>query len=201
MKLVLVDSPFANLANICRALATVNTDPQVTSDVDRIASARAIVLPGVGSFAAAAAWLRDSGIEAALKEAVASGAALLGICVGHQLLFDDSDEDGPNKGLQLVRGSVRLFEGSLPVPQIGWNPVEHSGHFLFDGIGVGTPFYFVNSYRAVGACDEIASATYGERFTAAVASGRVYGLQFHPEKSSAAGLRVLSNFVRNAEAA
>lgn len=201
MSLVLIDSPFANLANIRRALATVADEPEVTADAAKIARARTIVLPGVGSFAAAAAWLRESRVDAALKSAVGAGASLLGICVGHQLLFEDSDEDVPNNGLQLVRGNVRLYETSLPVPQIGWNPVRHAVHPLFDGIASGTSFYFVNSYRAAGAPDEIASATYGERFTAAIASGRVYGLQFHPEKSSTAGLRVLSNFVRLAEAA
>ena len=97
-------------------------------------------------------------------------------------------------GLGLLRGEVRRFEGALPVPQIGWNRVSTRGS-LFDGIPPETPFYFVNSYAARGAGDEIASADYNGRFTAAVQRERVFGVQFHPEKSSAAGLRVLRNFI------
>jgi len=151
------------------------------------------VLPGVGSFTAAMRWLLENHIDSAIREAVVGGASLLGICVGHQLLFDISYEMGTTRGLGLISGDVRKFEGRLPVPQIGWNRVSARGP-LFEGVEDGV-FYFVNSYAAANAEDEIARADYGGPFTAAVQRGRVFGVQFHPEKSSSAGLRVLRNFI------
>ena len=191
MSTTLIDSPFANIANIARALRTIST-VHVSHDAPLIARSRRIVLPGVGSFAAAMAWLRETHIDAALREAVANGASLLGICVGHQLLFDSSDEMGMTGGLGFVRGEVRRIEGALPVPQIGWNRVSARGP-LFEGVE-SEAFYFVNSYAAKSAESEIASADYNGPFTAAVQQGRIFGVQFHPEKSSSAGLRVLRNF-------
>ena len=152
------------------------------------------MLPGVGSFAAAMHWLTSTRIDAAIRAAVANRAFLLGICVGHQLLFDRSSELTDTRGLGLLAGDVDRFEGTLPVPQIGWNRVTARGP-LFDGVE-NESFYFVNSYAARGAADEIARADYNGPFTAAVQRERVFGVQFHPEKSSAAGLRVLRNFVQ-----
>jgi glutamine amidotransferase len=194
MKTTLIDSPVANTANIARALRAVGAELHVTRDAAEIASASKVVLPGVGSFVAARQWLSETGIDTAIAVAVAHRAFLLGICVGHQLLFDSSNEHQSTRGLGLVRGDVRRFDGALPVPQIGWNRVSSRGP-LFEGVADGTPFYFVNSYAARGAADEIASADYNGRFTAAVQRERVFGVQFHPEKSSTAGLRVLRNFV------
>jgi glutamine amidotransferase len=191
--LILIDSPVANTANIARALRTAGADLDVTNDRDAIARASKLVLPGVGSFAAAMRWLLENRIDSAIREAVDGGASLLGICVGHQLLFDLSYEMGTTRGLGLISGDVRKFEGRLPVPQIGWNRVSARGP-LFEGVENGV-FYFVNSYAASNAEDEIARADYGGPFTAAVQRGRVFGVQFHPEKSSSAGLRVLRNFI------
>ena len=195
MHVTLIDSPVANVANIARALRHVGGELRVTREAEEIAGARKLVLPGVGSFAAAMSWLRANRIDAAIRDAVAGGAALLGICVGHQLLFDASHEMGTTAGLGLLRGEVRKFEGPLPVPEIGWNRIWFAENALFDGVAGGTPFYFVNSYAASQVDSEIARADYGGPFTAAAQSGRVFGVQFHPEKSSAAGLRVLSNFL------
>jgi glutamine amidotransferase len=171
----------------------------LSADPATIAAASKLVLPGVGSFAAAMKWLELTGVGDALREAVAHGVPLLGICVGHQVLFDDSDEDAesglPLQGLGLLRGSVRRFDGDLPVPQIGWNAVDVDNSPLFDSIAGGTAFYFVNSYRAEVVEATVATAEYSGRFTAAAQQGNVYGVQFHPEKSSTAGLRVLRNFV------
>jgi glutamine amidotransferase len=193
----LIDSPVANVANIARALRTAGASLDVTRDAKAIARAAKLVLPGVGSFKAAMSWLTENGIDAAIRAAVEGGASLLGICVGHQLLFDASHEMGITQGLGLVPGEVRQFDGPLPVPQIGWNAVRmvSEAQPLFDGIADGAPFYFVNSYAAIDAPDEIARADYAGPFTAAVQRGRVFGVQFHPEKSSHAGLRVLRNFV------
>ncbi|HEV7428718.1 MAG TPA: imidazole glycerol phosphate synthase subunit HisH [Thermoanaerobaculia bacterium] len=193
MKTTLIDSPVANVANIARALRTAGADLEITSDPIAIASAQKLVLPGVGSFIAAMQWLTENAIDRAIHEAVEGGASLLGVCVGHQLLFDVSHEMGTTRGLGLIRGEVHKFRGILPVPQIGWNHVAAKGP-LFEGVEDGV-FYFVNSYAAANAPDEIARADYGGAFTAAVNCGRVFGVQFHPEKSSAAGLRVLRNFI------
>jgi glutamine amidotransferase len=181
------------VANIARALHASGAALTLSRDAAVIARASKIVLPGVGSFAAAMAWLRETHIDAALRDAVANGAYLLGICVGHQLLFDSSEEMGTTRGLGLIRGDVRKYAGALPVPQIGWNRVRACGP-LFEGVE-SEAFYFVNSYAARGVSSEIASADYDGPFTAAVQHERVFGVQFHPEKSSTAGLRVLRNFV------
>ena len=194
MKTTLIDSPVANVANIARALRAAGASLEITRDPAAVARASKLVLPGVGSFGAAMAWLIETRIDAAICEAVANGASLLGICVGHQLLFDVSHELGTTRGLGLLRGEVQRFEGPLPVPQIGWNRVSARGP-LFESIEFNASFYFVHSYAARNVESEIASAEYNGRFTAAVQQGRVFGVQFHPEKSSRAGLRVLGNFV------
>ncbi len=195
MDVTLIDSPVANVANIARGLRAAGATLQVTSDADVIARASKIVLPGVGSFIAAMRWLEENGIDAAIREVVKNGASLLGICVGHQALFEASHEMGVTPGLGLVAGEVKKYEGALPVPQIGWNRVTANGSPLFAGIAPNTSFYFVNSYAASNAPHEIARADYGGPFTAAVQNGRVFGVQFHPEKSSTAGIKVLRNFV------
>lgn len=197
MEVTLIDSPVSNRDNVHRALVEVGARVTLSADPEVIARSPRIVLPGVGSFSAAMAWLIDSGIADAIRRAVDSGSFLLGICVGHQLLFEESDEMGVTRGLGLCSGRVRRFETDLPVPQVGWNCVDVERDPLFDGIESGTAFYFVNSYHAATVPPEaqIASALYGPRFNAAVRSGRVRGVQFHPEKSHDAGLRVLKNFV------
>ncbi|HEX8616534.1 MAG TPA: imidazole glycerol phosphate synthase subunit HisH [Thermoanaerobaculia bacterium] len=194
MNLTLIDSPFANIANIARALTASGAALELSRDPDVIASANKLVLPGVGSFAAAMSWLVATKIDNAIRTAVARDAFLLGICVGHQLLFERSSEMGETPGLGLMGGNVERFEGTLPVPQIGWNRVSARGA-LFHGVE-NDSFYFVNSYAARNAADEIARADYNGAFTAAVQRERVFGVQFHPEKSSRAGLRVLRNFVQ-----
>lgn len=188
MSVVLIDSPVANVANIARALRAAGADLRVSRDPEAIASARKLVLPGVGSFVAAMRWLEENAIDVAIKRAVDGGASLLGICVGHQLLFDVSYEMGTTPGLGLVRGEVRKFEGPLPVPQIGWNTVTSS-------VLPSASYYFVNSYAAFESPHAVARANYGGPFVAAVQNERVFGVQFHPEKSSSAGLQVLRNFV------
>lgn len=188
MDVTLIDSPVANVANIARALRKVGATLHVTRDASAIATAPKIVLPGVGSFIAAMSWLREHAIDDALNRAVNNGASLLGICVGHQALFEVSHEMGTTRGLGLVRGEVRKFDGPLPVPQIGWNNVTST-------VLPPASYYFVNSYAAFDSPHAVAHAHYGGPFVAAVQNGRVFGVQFHPEKSSAAGLRVLRNFV------
>jgi len=194
MNVTMIDTPFANTANVARALREAGATLELSRDAEVIANAEKLVLPGVGSYTAAMAWLADNGIDRAIRDAVNRNAYLLGICVGHQLLFDVSVEYGITHGLGLVRGAVERFAGALPVPQIGWNRVTAQGP-LFEGVE-NEAFYFVNSYAARAARNEIATAEYNGPFTAAVQCERVFGVQFHPEKSSSAGLRVLRNFVQ-----
>ena len=193
-RVVLIDSPVANVANIARALETAGAALTLARDPDAVRNAEKVVLPGVGSFQAAMEWLDASGIGDALRE---FRGMLLGICVGHQVLFESSEEGlGPRcSGLGVLAGAVTRLATALPVPQIGWNRVAFGDTPLFEGIENETPFYFVNSYVVADAPDEIAAADYGTRFTAAVQRGNVFGVQFHPEKSSRAGLQVLRNFV------
>src|SRR5512140_3611271 len=120
MDVTLIDSPVANVANIARALRTAGASLHVTRDPEAIARAAKLVLPGVGTFTAAMRWLEETRVDSAIRKAVEHGATLLGICVGHQLLFDVSHEMGVTRGLGLVHGEVRQYEGTLPVPQIGW---------------------------------------------------------------------------------
>ena len=192
----LIDSPVANVANIARALRAAGATVTTTNDPQGVRDAQKLVLPGVGSFGAAMSWIEQSGISDALRDAIARGTPLLGICVGHQMLFDSSDEMGVRSGLGIIAGAIRRIDSALPIPQIGWNRIRFNGNPLFDGIATDTPFYFVNSYVATGVDDEIAVADYGVPFTAAVQRSNVFGVQFHPEKSSTAGLRVLTNYVR-----
>jgi imidazole glycerol-phosphate synthase subunit HisH len=196
----LIESPFANLGNVARALEMAGARVSISALPEEIEACRAIVLPGGGSFAIAARWLRSSGIGKALSTARERGAWMLGICLGHQLLFERSDEGGEERGLGFLDGVVRRLETTLPVPQIGWNRVDFGSDPLFDGIASGTAFYFVHSYHASGTSSdaEIASASYAGRYSVAVRSGTVAGVQFHPERSSTAGLRLLANFVQMA---
>lgn len=200
MDVLLIDSPLANIANIRRALEAAGAAVTLSGEPDAIARAERLVLPGVGSFDAAMTWLTANGLDAAIRAAVDGGASLLGVCLGHQLLFDSSEEGDGSLGLGLIRGRVRRFRGSLPVPQIGWNRVAIESSLLFTGIADGTPFYFVHSYAAEAdePGDTVGTAEYEGAYVAAVARGRVYGVQFHPEKSSSAGLEVLRNFVEAA---
>ena len=197
-RVLLIDSPVANVASIARALREAGAELEISSDHDAVRRADRLVLPGVGTFGAAMSWLQRTGHDNALRDAVARGAKLLGICVGHQLLFEGSEEWSGGQGLGIIPGFVRRLACRLPVPQIGWNRVKWNGGgggALFQDVSDSTPFYFVNSYAATSCAAEVASAAYGAPFTAAVQRANVFGVQFHPEKSSTAGLRLLRNFV------
>lgn len=156
------------------------------------------MLPGVGAFRPAMDRLREAEMEAVVRERVAAGVPFLGICVGLQLLFDESEEDGRHAGLGLLSGRIVRFEGhGLKVPQIGWNQVAWQREDpLIEGIAERSYFYFVHSYHAalVNREDALGIAEYGEDFPAVVRNGNVWGVQFHPEKSQDAGLRLLKNF-------
>jgi glutamine amidotransferase len=174
-------------------------DVAVTSDPAVIGAADGIVLPGVGAFRDAAATLRDSGIADLLRERTAEGVPFLGICLGMQLLADVGFEDGEWQGLGMVPGTCERLPEGVKVPHIGWNTVSYPRESpLFEGIPEGSAFYFVHSFRLKPSDPDavIGVTEYGTSFAAAVQAGDVFAVQFHPEKSSDIGLRLLGNFGR-----
>ena len=199
--IAVIDYGVGNLFSLCRSLEAIGQEPVVTGDPEILRKADKLFLPGVGAFADAREKLRQSGLEEVIKEEVAKGKPIMGICLGMQLLFEESQEFGTWEGLGLIPGKVVTMEGVIPahykVPHIGWNALHFTGkskllRYLEDGDFV----YFVHSYHATD-CEEslIAVTEYGARITAAVASGNVYGTQFHPEKSGSVGQRIIQNFL------
>jgi glutamine amidotransferase len=196
--IVILDYGVGNLRSVEKAFAAVGAQAVVTGDAEVIRAAEKIVLPGVGAFGECARQLRASGLDRLVIEAAAESRPVLGLCVGLQLMFDEGHEFGVHQGLGLMRGRVVRFPESGPrVPQIGWNQIENlRTHPLLDGLSEGEYFYFVHSYHVVAAddADVIAETEYGIRYPSICARGSVAGVQFHPEKSQAAGLRLLANF-------
>ena len=193
------DYGVGNLRSVERALVHGRAQPVVSADAAQLAACDGLILPGVGAFATAADALRERGLEAAVRAFAASGRPLLGVCLGYQLLFTDSDEGGGGGGLGLIPGHVRrLRAGTAKVPHMGWNELHLTrASALLDGVAEGEHAYFVHSY--VADPDDpavvVATTTHGETIVAAVEAGNVAGTQFHPEKSGPAGLRVYANFV------
>jgi imidazole glycerol-phosphate synthase subunit HisH len=196
--IALVDYDLGNLRSVEKALAAVGADVQLTSDPDAILSADKVVLPGVGAFGDGMANLRRRGLAEVIQVVVARGTPLLGICVGMQVLFEESEEHGRHQGLGLLRGRVPRFEPSdLKVPQTGWNQILPSREtVLLQGIQPGDYAYFNHSYYCAAAADDtLAQTEYGVYYASVVGRGRLYGVQFHPEKSQRVGLAILRNFV------
>lgn len=196
-EVVIVDAGVGNLGNVRRAFEAVGARALVTAEPALIARAHRLVLPGVGAFRPPRERLRGA-LEGALATALEGGAHLLGICVGCQLLFEGSEEHGETDGLGLLTGRVTRLPASVELPQIGWNRLRRlAPHPLLAGLSEGTFAYFVHSYAPaeVPAEQILAQTVHGRAFPAIAARGRVYGAQFHPEKSGAAGLRLLANFV------
>ncbi len=191
----LIDYGAGNLVSIGQALELLGADVRLCRRPDELAGVDALVVPGVGASGPAMTRLRRQGLDRAIADAVAGGAWYLGICLGLQLLFERSEEDGARM-LGLMPGKVALIPDAPKLPHIGWNGLEPAGeHPLLSGIASGTPAYFVHSYVAVPedeAC-VVAETVHGGRFASAVARDRVLGVQFHPERSGADGLRILAN--------
>ena len=191
----ILDYGMGNLRSVQKALEFIGQKAVISGDTDVLDGCERLILPGVGSFAAGMAEMERTGLSAYIK-ARAADTKILGICLGMQFLLERSFEEGETAGLGFVRGSVvRFTEGK--VPQIGWNGVFDLKTPLFDGIEAGTRFYFVHSYRADCAEAFAAAKTeYYVTYPSAVYAGNVYGVQFHPEKSGEAGLRLLRNFCK-----
>lgn len=196
--IAIIDYGIGNLRSVEKAFEAIEVPARVTGDPRAIRGAERLVLPGVGAFGECARRLRESALDQLVLEAAQQNKPVLGLCVGLQLMFDEGHEFGIHKGLGLMRGRVvRFSEGGPHVPQIGWNQIEAvKPHPLLEGLNDGTHFYFVHSYR-VDARDEsdvLALTEYGIRYPSVCARGSVCGVQFHPEKSQDAGLRLLANF-------
>lgn len=196
MKITVVDYGVGNLHSISKGLERAGASVTVSSSPGDIARARCIVFPGVGAFGAAMEVLRPEIDE--LRSAIAGGVPTLGICLGMQVLFERSEES-PGDGLAVLGGAAVRLKAPR-VPHMGWNNVSSSDDDLFEGISPDDQFYFANSYVCRPTERVTISETeYGEMFPAAVRKGAICGTQFHPEKSSAPGLRLLSNFIRISE--
>ena len=209
-QVIIVDYGMGNLFSVKMACERFGLTATITDSPDRVACADAVILPGIGAFGDAARALRDLGLAAAIREFVATGRPLLGICLGMQLLMDESSEFGHHEGLGLVRGGVIRFQpeqsqGRRPkVPQVGWNMLHPAPGIngarwreaFLDGVGPGAQMYFVHSYHCVPDDPQVrvAVTTYGGmEFCSVLARGNIIGFQGHPERSGPVGLRVYEN--------
>ncbi len=200
VEIAVVDYGMGNRRSVEKALAHVGASVTVTSDHDALRAAAGLVLPGVGAFPRGMESLRELGLDELLRERVSQGTPALGICLGMQLLFERSTEQGGADGLGFIEGEVRELEhGTLKLPHIGWNEVTLQGSSpLLEGLPSRCAFYHVHSFAPIPAHEEdvLGTSLYSEPFVSIVGHGAFYGVQFHPEKSSAAGLRLLANFGR-----
>jgi glutamine amidotransferase len=196
--IAIMDYGMGNLRSVQKAFQKVGAEAVVTDEREIIESARAVVLPGVGAFGDAMTNLRSQGLVETIERVVERGTPLLGICLGLQLFFEESDEMGLHQGLGLFPGRVRRFDVGLKVPHIGWNQVHIRRQSpLLDGLADGSYAYFVHSYCVEPNEDDdiLATTDYGLDFASVVGRNNVYGIQFHPEKSQDVGMRILGNFV------
>jgi glutamine amidotransferase len=204
-RIAILDYGMGNLRSVEKALERVGAEVDRTGDTKVAAEAAGVVLPGVGAFPKAMGRIRETGLDEFVEQRVQAGVPVIGVCLGMQLLFDSSVENEGSTGLGLVGGPVTpISANGYKVPHMGWSPVRWSrSSELTAGLGEEPPFYFVHSFvpRPTEDADVLGTADYGERFACAVERPGVYGVQFHPEKSSAAGLRLLRNFVGICESA
>ena len=196
-RIAILDYGMGNLRSVEKALEHVGATATITNDASTVRDADGLILPGVGAFPKAMQRVRELRLDELIAERRGVGVPILGICLGLQLLFDSSTELGGAEGLGTLPGEVRKIEANgLKVPHIGWSPVRWERQSkLTDGIETETPFYFVHTFAPrPGEDDLLGTAAYGARFACAAERDNVYGVQFHPEKSSGAGLRLLANF-------
>jgi glutamine amidotransferase len=196
----IVDYGMGNLDSVARAVVECGGQPMIVRDREGLSKAAAVILPGVGAFTKGMANIRDRRIDLALGNAVAEGTPLLGVCLGMQLLAARGEEGGGCDGLNLIPGIVRRIEPAegVRIPHVGWNEVRHrKPSKLFEGLADGLDFYFVHSFQFCpdAETDIVAVTPYGSPLVAAVERGRIYGVQFHPEKSQRTGFALLRNFL------
>ncbi|HEY0728545.1 MAG TPA: imidazole glycerol phosphate synthase subunit HisH [Pyrinomonadaceae bacterium] len=199
MSVAIIDYGVGNLRSVEKAFAATGCEAVVSGDERVLRGADRLVLPGVGAFGACAKALRERGFDGLVREKVEEGTPLLGVCVGMQLLFEESDEFGATPGLGLLPGRVRRFGDELVVPHVGWNRIDQvCENPMFEGVANGSFFYFVHSYYCEPEDKSVVAGEteYGVRYASVVAKANICGVQFHPEKSQDAGLRLLRNFAR-----
>jgi len=201
--IAIIDYGAGNLKSVSKALEKLGSDAVITDDPEVISGCSAIILPGVGAFGAAMENIRKRDLDTCIKKNVAEGKLFLGICLGMQLMFDRSYEDGVWEGLGLFKGEIVKFDDpALKIPHMGWNRLKYGRmDRISDGVEEGEFVYFVHSYYAVPEDwnDVILYAEYGVRVPGVVRKGNVIGMQFHPEKSSHTGLKLLQNFLNEAK--
>ena len=199
-EIILIDAGTGNLRSVQKALEAVGANVLRTDDPKKVVSGGRVVLPGVGAFGDFMSGLRARGLEEAVNDTVQRGIPLLGICVGMQALFEIGEEMGEHKGLGLLQGKVVKFADSLSVkiPHTGWNQLEVKNDArLFDQVDAGAYVYFNHSYycQPQNSSDILATTNYGINYACAVQRESIFGVQFHPEKSQAIGLKILKNFL------
>ncbi len=201
VEIAVIDYGMGNRRSVEKALEHVGVRALVSSDIERLRAAAGLILPGVGAFPRAMSRIRELGLDELVRERLQEGTPVLGVCLGMQLAFERSSELGGAEGLGIVAGEVRSLDaGALKLPHIGWNEVTFLGSDapLLAGLPARCAFYHVHSFAPIPARsqDILGTAEYGAPFVAAVQRGSFYGVQFHPEKSSTAGLLLLENFSR-----
>ncbi|KPK82682.1 MAG: imidazole glycerol phosphate synthase subunit HisH [Phycisphaerae bacterium SM23_33] len=197
--IAIIDYRLGNLWSVKYALDRLGVDSGLTSDPARIAAADGVILPGVGAFGRAMEMFRRLDLIGPTREAALSTRPFMGICLGLQLLFSESQEHGRHDGLDILPGRVVRFGAGLTVPHMGWNQVRQQGPSpLFEGIQDESFFYFAHSYYVQPADREVVIGTteYGGQYASLVQKGRVFAVQFHPEKSGPTGLKMLANFCK-----
>jgi len=196
--IAVVDYGIGNLGSVMKAFRHLGAPAVLSGDIAELRRADVLVLPGDGAFASTMEEIEGRGLVPVLREAVEQGRTLLGICIGMQLLFEESEEHGRHRGLGFLPGRVRRLEGDMPIPHMGWNQLHPTRpHPMLEGVADGAHVYFVHSYWCDAPAEVVLAETdYGARFPAIVGRGNVLGVQFHPEKSQAVGLRLMENFVR-----
>jgi glutamine amidotransferase len=195
--ITIIDLGISNIKSITRGFITQGFEVRVTDDPDQVGRAESLVLPGVGAFPKAVQVLKESRLLERVQQHGLSGRPLMGICLGMQLLFTESEEHGLTRGLDLIPGRVVSFPKDRPVPHMGWNEVvQTKKSLLFRDVPQRADFYFVHSYYALpeDSASEIAFSDHYGRFSAAFQRGNIFGTQFHPEKSQRNGLLLLRNF-------
>jgi glutamine amidotransferase len=196
-KVAIIDYGVGNLRSVEKAFAATGCEAIITGDKEELRAAQRLVLPGVGAFGACMKALKERELDELVRERARAGTPLLGVCVGMQLLFDESEEFGSTPGLGLLRGRVRRFGNDLMVPHVGWNRIyQMQPHALFEGVANASFCYFVHSFYCEPAEETVVAGEteYGGRYASVVEEKNICGVQFHPEKSQEVGLRMLKNF-------
>jgi len=196
--IAIVDYGVGNLNSVQNALKSMNITSLISSDAEEISKCRSIIVPGVGAFPDAMKNMTSTGLDKVIKEAARNEKPILGICLGMQLFFEESEEIETCQGLGLLKGNIKKLEGSIKIPHMGWNSLSFETYSpILDGVPENKYVYFVHSYYAENCEDGTVNAysMYEKKIPAIVSKGKIFGMQFHPEKSGEFGMKLLKNFV------